>query len=388
MKIETGFLVTPIGEKDSPERAHADRIKTEIFNPLGYELECKFDRANTNPQSAIVARSIFLGIQNADIVIADTMNNNPNVLYEIGMAHAMNKPVIIINPDGNILPFDIRHFTYISYNQVIFDNPEENTAVIASLRGNIRQTILNIKDDNKDDPSNFLPSYSNLIKDSVPSVITGLLTQIEGLLTKFNNNSTIIAEYIEGEDNAFRALSEAMKRAHKSIRSTRFSQPSVRARQNDFFNIIRQIMDTDIYPNGPCELHRIIATNDETKEKEIKELVDSNLGRNLNIYLSKYAYDFEIVIIDEETVFIHFNKNKKEEVSQNNEIISSTLKFTNYKVASKFIEIFECIKTSPVTFHHISCEEIKEDNKRERYIEIEKKFNEGLNHFINDVKGL
>jgi len=386
MKIEIVFLITPIGDKESSKRDHADRMKTEVLNPLGDEFNCKFERADTNLQSNIVTKTIFSGIVSADIVIADTMGNNPNVLYEIGMAHAMNKPVIIINPDGNELPFDIRHFTYIPYNQIILDNTNENSAVKSELRGNIRQAILRIKENNKDELSVYLPSYSNLIKDTVPSVISDVVTKMNDLITTFKNNATIIAEYIEGEDNAFKALSIAVKGAHKSIRTTRFSQYSVRARQNDFFNIIQQIMDIEIYPNGPNEFHRIIATNDAAKEIEIKDLVKNNHGRNFNIYLSKYAYDFEIVIIDEETVFIHFNKNKKEGNLADNEIVSSTLKFTNPKVASKFVEIFECIKNNPDTFYSIPCEKINEENARDRNIEIKQKFDEGLEYFNSNRK--
>ncbi|MCJ7458457.1 MAG: hypothetical protein MUP17_05650 [candidate division Zixibacteria bacterium] len=50
----------------------------------------------------------------ARYIIADLTDNNPNVLYELGICHALGKNVILItqNPD---VPFDIRHIRHIRY---------------------------------------------------------------------------------------------------------------------------------------------------------------------------------------------------------------------------------------------------------------------------------
>jgi nucleoside 2-deoxyribosyltransferase len=40
-------------------------------------------------------------IQAADVVIADCSGKNPNVFYEIGVAHALLKPVVLIHEIGN-----------------------------------------------------------------------------------------------------------------------------------------------------------------------------------------------------------------------------------------------------------------------------------------------
>lgn len=55
-------------------------------------------------------------IDKADVVIADCSGRNPNVFYELGMAHALGKKVILITKDSIAeAPTDIRHYDFIHY---------------------------------------------------------------------------------------------------------------------------------------------------------------------------------------------------------------------------------------------------------------------------------
>jgi nucleoside 2-deoxyribosyltransferase len=41
--------------------------------------------------------------------------NNPNVFYELGYAHALSKPVILITRDRVSVPFDLRGVNNLEY---------------------------------------------------------------------------------------------------------------------------------------------------------------------------------------------------------------------------------------------------------------------------------
>ena len=61
------------------------------------------------------------GILFCDVLIADISEGNPNVMYELGLAHAQNKPTILIcrvNDHGELpkLPFDVSHERVIGYD--------------------------------------------------------------------------------------------------------------------------------------------------------------------------------------------------------------------------------------------------------------------------------
>lgn len=58
---------------------------------------------------------VWTAVYRSRVVIADCTGRNPNVFYEIGMAHTAGKPVILITRDEADVPFDLRHLRHITY---------------------------------------------------------------------------------------------------------------------------------------------------------------------------------------------------------------------------------------------------------------------------------
>jgi hypothetical protein len=74
------------------------------------------ERGDTQRLTLPVAQKIAGQIQRARLVIADLSGANPNVMYEVGVAHALKKPVIFLSQDApEAAPFDVRHFDFITY---------------------------------------------------------------------------------------------------------------------------------------------------------------------------------------------------------------------------------------------------------------------------------
>jgi hypothetical protein len=71
-----------------------------------------------------IIKDIVQMIYEADVVIADLTEKNVNVFYELGIAHTLNKKVIVISQHLEELPFDIRSYraTEYSTNFKKFDN--------------------------------------------------------------------------------------------------------------------------------------------------------------------------------------------------------------------------------------------------------------------------
>jgi nucleoside 2-deoxyribosyltransferase len=63
----------------------------------------------------VIIKDILQAIRKADYIIADLSQPNPNVYYEMGFAHALRKPVILITRNLESLPFDLRHQRVIIY---------------------------------------------------------------------------------------------------------------------------------------------------------------------------------------------------------------------------------------------------------------------------------
>jgi nucleoside 2-deoxyribosyltransferase len=79
----------------------------------------KMNLTVTRGDDFFTAKSVMSDIWNAmnacRLVIADCTGRNPNVFYEMGMAHTLGKPVILISQNKEDIPFDIQHIRYIIY---------------------------------------------------------------------------------------------------------------------------------------------------------------------------------------------------------------------------------------------------------------------------------
>ena len=54
-------------------------------------------RADEGLGTGLILNDIISAIKNSALVIADITPDNPNVFYEVGFAHALNKPTILLN---------------------------------------------------------------------------------------------------------------------------------------------------------------------------------------------------------------------------------------------------------------------------------------------------
>lgn len=66
-------------------------------------------------QKAII-EGIWGHINKSRLIVADVTGKNPNVFYELGIAHTVGKDVVIITQRKDDIPFDLRHLRYFTYS--------------------------------------------------------------------------------------------------------------------------------------------------------------------------------------------------------------------------------------------------------------------------------
>ena len=59
---------------------------------------------------------VWKGITEAKVLIAELTSRNPNVFYELGLAHALQKPVVLVSSNEEDVPFDLKHIRVIYYD--------------------------------------------------------------------------------------------------------------------------------------------------------------------------------------------------------------------------------------------------------------------------------
>lgn len=83
---------------------------------------------------------VWEGINAAKVLVAELTSRNPNVLYELGLAHALRKPVVLISSNEDDIPFDVRHIRVIYYDT---NDPFWGDKLIAKVAENILSAIKN-----------------------------------------------------------------------------------------------------------------------------------------------------------------------------------------------------------------------------------------------------
>ncbi len=78
---------------------------------------CKCVRADQISRSTQITDDIFDHIRRARFLVADLTGSNPNVFYEVGASHALDKNVILLLHEGSKAPFDIQGIRYIQYSE-------------------------------------------------------------------------------------------------------------------------------------------------------------------------------------------------------------------------------------------------------------------------------
>ena len=116
-----------------------NRIYQTIIKPTIESVGLVCRRADDYKTSRAIIQDIWKAICEARIVIADLTDLNPNVMYELGIAHTVGKETVLIyqRPGKDIkFPFDLIHIRRIEY---------ENTATGGKkLENNLKETIKSI----------------------------------------------------------------------------------------------------------------------------------------------------------------------------------------------------------------------------------------------------
>lgn len=90
--------------------------------------------------SGKIIDQIWSGINAAKVLVAELTTKNPNVFYELGIAHALQKPVVLVSSNEDDVPFDLKHIRVIYYNK---DDPFWGQKLLNKVAENIVSAIKN-----------------------------------------------------------------------------------------------------------------------------------------------------------------------------------------------------------------------------------------------------
>jgi hypothetical protein len=120
------FVVMPFAEAMRP--VYEDHIKR-----VARQLNRSVARADDFFSADSIMSDVWNAISAARVIIADCTGRNPNVFYEIGLAHTLGKPVVLASQTAEDIPFDVRHVRTIIY--------EYSPRGMLQFERNLRKTV-------------------------------------------------------------------------------------------------------------------------------------------------------------------------------------------------------------------------------------------------------
>lgn len=158
----------------------------ELIASAAAKAKASVYRADSISAGKSIVESIHRAIQESPLLIADVTDANPNVMYEVGLAQAQKKPLILIAANSRAIPFDLAGVRVLIYDLV------KPTEFVERLSRSIQEAIkkpdpyvfefLSLAEDRKKRPNVFI-SYSHSDRDYLDRLLVHLKPlEKEGLI--------------------------------------------------------------------------------------------------------------------------------------------------------------------------------------------------------------
>ena len=207
-------IIMPIASMGEYDATHWVRVKAVLENAIrkaGFEPRIVSD----GEAIAVIHGNIVQNLYDDEIVVCDVSGKNPNVMFELGMRLAFDKPTVVVKDDATGYSFDTGPIKHIPYRRdQRFDDVEQFQAELV-------KSLTATMDAKNSDPkySPFLRYFRNV---TAKKLETEELSQADYILRKLDRLERILSGR---QDHNY--LSAAQQVSNKSERGWFFSHPEV-----------------------------------------------------------------------------------------------------------------------------------------------------------------
>lgn len=186
---KTCGLIMPISEIDGCSEKHWEEVK-EILEEVAVESGLNGRIVSETDSTNLIQSNIINRLYNDKTVICDVSGRNYNVMFELGLRIAFNKPVVVIFDKEGIYPFDITNIPYIDYPRNM------NYHGIQKFKINLKKSLM---DSLNEKENSYLKTYRDIKIFEAPDVeltekdklfleeISNIKAVVEKIGEKYNN---------------------------------------------------------------------------------------------------------------------------------------------------------------------------------------------------------
>lgn len=207
-------IVMPISAVDGCDEAHwadVQDIITETIEAAGFEANL----VSNADDVGIIHKRIIQNLYDNPIVVCDVSGKNPNVMFELGLRLAFDKPTIIIKDDKTAYSFDTSAIEHIEYPRDL------RFSRIVEFKEKLREKIKHTHQKASTDPS-----YTTFLKHFG-----------EFTVAKIEKKEVSGQEFVLEELQSIRQTMMRMEREQYSMRHGSASSGRLRSRHSGDINI-------------------------------------------------------------------------------------------------------------------------------------------------------
>ena len=128
---DTCFVIMPFG-------GWFDTYYEDIYKPAISKADLDAERSDDLYRPTQIIQDIWNCTKKAKVLLADLTGKNPNVFYELGLAHALKKPVVLVTESIDNVPFDLRSLRHIIYDK---NEPDWGNTLKKGITAAIKEVI-------------------------------------------------------------------------------------------------------------------------------------------------------------------------------------------------------------------------------------------------------
>jgi len=125
------FVICPFGGWN-------DRYYLDVYKPAVESAGLEPKRADDLYRPSAIVNDIWEFVRNSRVLLADLTGKNPNVFYELGLAHAIGKPVVMVTRSINDVPFDLRALRVIEFE---IEDPQWSELLKEKIVKSLREVL-------------------------------------------------------------------------------------------------------------------------------------------------------------------------------------------------------------------------------------------------------
>lgn len=184
------FVVMPISDVQGYDIGHFKRVYEHLLKPAIIEAGYVPVRADDTVKTDYIVVDIVKRIVESEMVLCDFSARNPNVMYELGLRHAFNKKVVLINDKKTDRIFDIQGLRSYNYDDSL------RVDTVQKDKEEIKKSILTTAEAEEGSVNSVvqlagihaapLPKGQEVSADT--RLLLGAISEINGRITVLENN--------------------------------------------------------------------------------------------------------------------------------------------------------------------------------------------------------